>query len=184
MIRLFKHYMPYAVLLLGFARFRAAARWRRRPGWLHPRCGRSDRWPIRSGPAHPAAAQLRRRAQCAMIAVGVYGDEALQSLRFAAARLLVAVSLGVILISLMFFLLPRADPVALEFCSTRWCLSIALLILVRAAARPAARRRGVQAPGARARRRRRAPRGSRRWPRQPASGFVVVGYVAMNDGPH
>src|SRR3546814_10912047 len=41
-----------------------------------------------------------------MVAVGVYGADALQSLRFATARLLVAVSLGTIFLSLIFFLVP------------------------------------------------------------------------------
>ena len=52
--------------------------------------------------------------QIAMVAVGAYGSDALQSLRFAAARLLVAISLGVIFISLMFFAVARADALAIE----------------------------------------------------------------------
>src|SRR3546814_7483347 len=44
--------------------------------------------------------------ELAMVAVGVYGADALQSLRFATARLLVAVSLGTIFLSLIFFLVP------------------------------------------------------------------------------
>jgi hypothetical protein len=44
--------------------------------------------------------------QVAMISVGVYGSEALRSLRYAAARLLVAVSLGIIALSVVYFLLP------------------------------------------------------------------------------
>ena len=41
----------------------------------------------------------------AMIAVGVYGADALRSMRFATARLLVAVSLGIILLSFVDFIL-------------------------------------------------------------------------------
>src|SRR5690606_36290813 len=42
----------------------------------------------------------------AMIAVGVYGAEALRSLRFAGARLLVAVSLAIIALAVLDFVLP------------------------------------------------------------------------------
>ena len=42
----------------------------------------------------------------AMIAVSVYGSEALRSLRFAGARLLVAVSLAIISLAFLDFLLP------------------------------------------------------------------------------
>ena len=42
-----------------------------------------------------------------MIAVGVYGPDALQSLRYATARLIVAVSLGIIFLSVLFFLIPE-----------------------------------------------------------------------------
>ena len=44
--------------------------------------------------------------QLAMVGVGAYGVDALRSMRIAAARLMVAISLGVILLSLVFFLLP------------------------------------------------------------------------------
>ena len=45
----------------------------------------------------------------AMISVGVYGADALRSLRFAGARLLVAVSLGVIALSFFDFMLAGAN---------------------------------------------------------------------------
>ena len=44
--------------------------------------------------------------QAAMVAVGVYGVHALQSVRIAIARLLVAVAFGILLLSLLFFLVP------------------------------------------------------------------------------
>ena len=104
MIRLFKHYVPHAVLLLGLVDFLlliVAAE----AGWL------VRMWMLGSipEPVYTRLPQLFSFAvamQLAMIAVGVYGVEALQSLRFAAARLLVAVSLGIILISLLFFVSP------------------------------------------------------------------------------
>ena len=52
--------------------------------------------------------------QVSMVAVGVYGAESLQSIRFATARLLVAVSLGVIALSVIFFIMPRTDVLALQ----------------------------------------------------------------------
>ena len=99
MFRLFKHYVPHAVLLLGLVDlillFVAA----------------ELSWVIRAGQIGMAVEPLLTRLvpllvfagalQLAMVAVGVYGIEALLSLRFAAARLLVAISLGVILFELV-----------------------------------------------------------------------------------
>ena len=94
MIRLFKHYVPYAVLLLGaidFALLMLAAE----AGWS------LRLWQL-AGEFDPDAARLPNMLafaatlQAAMVAVGVYGVEALQSVRFAVARLLVAVALGII----------------------------------------------------------------------------------------
>ncbi|TVV72565.1 TIGR03013 family XrtA/PEP-CTERM system glycosyltransferase [Sphingomonas solaris] len=179
MIRLFKHYIPYAVLLLGlvdFAMLLAAAE----AGW------RIRLWQI-DALAEPVWTRLPQLAsfavalECALIAVGAYGDEALQSLRFAAARLLVAVSLGVILISLMFFLFPE---LTLWRSNSAYAmgLSIALLILVRAlfgrllGSDTFKRRVLVLGAGARASRIMALANGAR-------AGFVVVGFVAMNEGP-
>src|SRR5688500_8284284 len=128
MVRLFKHYVPHAVLLLGLidgALLLLAANlaWSLRasqigmdPGALMGRGGMLLGF---------AAAVLT-----AMIAVGVYGSEALRSLRFAGARLLVAVSLAIIALAFLDFLLPG---------STFWrstlfyamTLSIALLMVNR-----------------------------------------------------
>ena len=44
--------------------------------------------------------------EMAMVAVGVYGPDALRSMRYAAARLLVAVSLGIIALSAFYFMVP------------------------------------------------------------------------------
>ncbi len=177
MIRLFKHYVPYAVLLLGVVDFlllTVAAE----GGWL------LRMWQLGSIP-EPIATRLPQllsfavALQLAMIAVGVYGAEALQSLRFAAARLLVAVSLGMILISLMFFLSPAL---------TLWrshsvyamTLALALLILVRL---PIGRvldadafRRRLLVLGAGARAARIEALANSR-----GAGFVVAGFVAMSE---
>lgn len=177
MFRLFKHYVPHAVLLLGLVDlillFVAA----------------ELSWVIRAGQIGMAVEPLLTRLvpllvfagalQLAMVAVGVYGIEALLSLRFAAARLLVAISLGVILLSVMSFLFPG---------STLWrsnslyamIISFAALMLVRAlfgrllGSEGFKRRVLVLGAGPRAARIRNLAAG-------PGAGFVVVGHVDMND---
>jgi len=104
MIRVFKHYVPNAVLLLGaidalLLLLAAEAGWVLRA------------WQIGMAvdPVHTRIPQLLSFAaslEIAMIAVGAYGPGALASLRYAIARLLVAISIGVIVLSLLFFLLP------------------------------------------------------------------------------
>ena len=96
MIRLFKHYVPHAVLLLGLfdvILLIAAAEF----GWVY----RADQIGMTVEPIHTRIPQLLSFAgslETAMIAVGVYGAASLQSLRHAAARILVAVSLGIVLV--------------------------------------------------------------------------------------
>src|SRR5579862_4737024 len=104
MVRLFKHYVPHAVLLLGLLDFLlliAAAE----GGWIlraHQIGMDVGQIYDRVGPLLSFAVAL----QVAMLAVGVYGVDATQSIRFATARLLVAISLGVIFLSVMHFLTP------------------------------------------------------------------------------
>ncbi len=178
MVRLFKHYVPHAVLLLGLidcalllvagnlAWSLRASQIGMEPGALIERTG------VLLG---FAAAVLT-----AMIAVGVYGSEALRSLRFAGARLLVAVSLAIIALALLDFLLPG---------STFWrstlfyamTLSIALLVMNRLVVGGLlganAFRRRVLVLGAGPRAVRLRELGER-----PESGFAIAGYVAMHDG--
>ena len=179
MIRLFKHYVPYAVLLIGvidFALLMLAAE----GAWL------LYAWQIGMG-VTPVATRLPQlltfaaALSAAMVSVGAYGTEALQSLRFAVARLLVAISLGVILISVLAFLFPG---------STLWranslyamAISAALLIAVRAILGTLLGgdvfRRRVLVMGA-------GPRAARigELARRRGAGFVIVGHVGMNDGP-
>jgi sugar transferase (PEP-CTERM system associated) len=116
----------------------------------------------------------------AMIAVGVYRSESLRSLRFAGARLLVAVSLAIIGLAVVDFVLPG---------STFWrstlvyamALSIGLLMLNRIVVGgilgAGAFRRRVLVLGAG----RRAERLKRLSLRRDC-GFVIVGYVDMNEG--
>ncbi|MEI9853083.1 MAG: TIGR03013 family XrtA/PEP-CTERM system glycosyltransferase [Sphingomonas sp.] len=177
MIRLFKHYVPNAVLLLGVLDvilLLAAGEL----GWVL-RVGQLGSLP---GPMHTRAPQLVSYAfalETAMIAVGVYGADALQSLRYATARLIVAICLGVIFLSVIFFLIPE-----LTFWRSNLLyamgLSIALLIFLRIllgktlGSQAFKRRVVVLGAGARAAR-------LKALARTPGAGFAVVGYVAMSE---
>jgi sugar transferase (PEP-CTERM system associated) len=119
--------------------------------------------------------------QLAMVGCGAYGVDALRSMRIAAARLVVAVSLAVILLSLLFFLLP-----AITFWRSNLLYAMLLafglvfaahLLFDRTLGSEALKRR-VLVLGA-------GPRAARieALAKKQGSGFATVGYVAMNDGP-
>ncbi|KPF91158.1 sugar transferase [Novosphingobium sp. AAP83] len=176
MIRLFKHYIPHSVLLLGLLDFillMAAGE----VGWqvrAHQIGMDPGLVPLRMTPLLIFAALV----QTAMIAVGVYGSEALRSLRYATARLLVAISLGIIALSVVYFLLPghtlwRSNLLYAMFLSMGSLVSIRLLLgglLGTAAFR---RRVLVLGAGARAER-------LRKLGEKPESGFAIVGYIGMS----
>lgn len=180
MFRLFKHYVPHAVVLMGLIDFillfiSAEAAWQIRTSQIGVDIGNfSDRViPVFS---------FAILQQVAMISVGVYGTDAVLRLRFAMARLAVAVSLGVIFLSVMFFLLPG---------STLW-RSILLYAMIMAIVSLVANRiilGGILGTGAFRRRLlvlgagRRAQR-IQELGERPDSGFVVVGFVGMGDGEH
>ncbi len=95
MIRLFKHYVPHTVLLLGlidFALLFLAAE----GGWL------LRNWQV-AGQIDPSPERIPQMLTCAitlqlaMVGVGVYALDALWSMRIAVARLVVSISLGVAL---------------------------------------------------------------------------------------
>lgn len=179
MIRLFKHYVPHAVLLLGLLDFLlmlGAAE----GGWIlraHQIGMDVDHISTRMGPLFSFAIAI----QTAMIAVGVYGVEALQSIRFAFARLLVAVSLGVIFLSVLYFLLPG---MTLWRSNSLYAMGLAmgLLVLVRLllgsilGGEAFKRRLVVLGAGNRANR-------IKELEHKRGAGFLVVGFIAMNDGP-
>lgn len=178
MIRLFKHYVPHAVLLLGLldlALLLAAAE----GGWLiraHQIGMDVEHVVTRLGPLMSFAVAV----QTAMIAVGVYGPEALQSIRFAFARLLVAVSLGVIFLSVLYFLLPG---MTLWRSNSLYAMGLALLFLIAIrimlgsmlGGEAFKRRLVVLGAGSRAAR-------IKTLEERRGAGFLVVGYIAMNDG--
>ena len=104
MIRLFKHYIPHAVMLLGLFDLvlligAGEAAWQLRAAQI-------DTSPGAIGDRAAMLTLFAGVVWLAMIAVGVYGIEALRSMRYAGARLLVAVSLGVIALSVVDFVLP------------------------------------------------------------------------------
>jgi len=178
MVRLFKHYVPHAVLLLGvidcallFVAGNLAWSFRASQIGMDPGA-LTDRLAMLSG--------FVAVVMAAMIAVSVYGSEALRSLRFAGARLLVAVSLAIIALAFLDFLLPGTT----FWRSTLFYamgLSIALLMLNRVVVGgilgASAFRRRVLVLGAGPRAQRLRQLGAR-----PESGFAVVGYVDMNEG--
>lgn len=178
MFRLFKHYIPHGVLLLALLDLLALLI-AGELGWVV----RAQQIGMGIDPITARMAPLVSFAfalQLAMIAVGVYGGEALRSMRFATARLLTAVSLGVIFLSIMNFVLPgitlwRSNSLyAMGFAIA--ALLVVRLLLGRLLGGEAFRRRIlILGAGNRADR-------IRQLAKKPQSGFAVVGYVAMNEG--
>ena len=178
MIRLFKHYIPNAVMLLALfdiALLLASAEiaWLVRASQIGSVAGpMSGRWFTLAG--------FVATVWIAMISVGVYGSDALRSMRFASARLLVAVSLRVIALSFIDFVLPG---------STFWrstllyamVISVGLLIanrlLIGGFLGNSAFRRRVMVLGAGDRAMRLKKLGE-----DPGCGFAIVSFIGMNEG--
>lgn len=177
MIRLFKHYIPNAVLLLGlldFVLLLLAAE----AGWLI----RADQIGMLVEPIHTRIPQMLSFAaslMLAMIAVGVYGAQATQSIRFAAARLIVAISLGVIFLALIFFLVPtltfwRSNLFYAMLVAMGLLIGLRILLGKTLGGQAFKRRIVVLGAGARAQR-------LKALAQRPGAGFVVVGYVSMSE---
>ncbi|MGN6819985.1 MAG: TIGR03013 family XrtA/PEP-CTERM system glycosyltransferase [Sphingomonas sp.] len=177
MIRLFKHYVPHAVLFLGLldvalliasAEIAYSIRLHQLGSIVEPMI---ERWP-----------QLFTFAfslETAMIAVGVYGADALQSLRRAVARILVAISLGVIFLSVLFFLSPaitfwRSNLLYAMGIAAVSLVAIRILLGKMLGSQVFKRRVVVLGAGPRAAR-------LKALQQQPGSAFVVVGYVSMSE---
>ena len=176
MFRLFKHYVPYAVLFLALVDFcllLAAA---------------ETAWVIRANQIGMAIDYIGNRVrplvtfasavQLAAMAVGVYSQDSLQSLRFAIARLLVAISLGVIFMAIMAFVLPG---MTLWRSNSLYAMGLAFVYLAMARALLGSlvggtafkRRLLVLGAGKRAQR-------IKDLEAKPGSGFVVVGYISLD----
>jgi sugar transferase (PEP-CTERM system associated) len=179
LIRLFKHYVPHTVLLLGLIDF-VLLLVAGEAGWL------LRLWQL-AGEADPSVSRLPHLftfalvLQLAMVGVGVYGVDALQSMRIATARLVVSLGLGVVLLSLVFFLLPAVTFWRSNlFYATAFALFglfAARVMLGRTLGGEAFKRR-IMVLGA-------GPRAARleALARREHSGFIIAGYVSMNDGP-
>jgi sugar transferase (PEP-CTERM system associated) len=178
MVRLFKHYVPHAVLLLGLIDcvlllIAADLAWSLRATQIDMDPGAlADRFGMLGG--------FSAIVLAAMIAVGVYGSEALRSLRFAGARLLVAVSLAIIALAFVDFMLPGST-----FWRSTLLYAMGLSILFLVANRmivggilgASAFRRRVLVLGAGLRAAR-----LKQLSELPGSGFAIVGFVGMNEG--
>jgi sugar transferase (PEP-CTERM system associated) len=177
MIRLFKHYIPHAVVLLWLVD-------------LLMLMGANElSWQLRAGQIGIDSGAFGDRVLphlgfagmivTAMIAVGVYGADALRSMRFAAARLLVAISLGVIALAFIDFVIA-----AQTFWRSTLAYSMAFAFVFLVADRlvlgaflgTSAFRRRVLVLGAGRRALRLRELGDR-----PESGFTIVGYVGMSE---
>jgi len=178
MIRLFKHYIPHAVVLLWLLDLvllilAGELAWRMRISQIGMDTGHfADRvW------AHAGFAGMMLTT---MIAVGVYGPDSLRSMRFAAARLLVAISLGIIALAFVDFLIARQT-----FWRSTLAYGMAVAIVLLIANRvvisgilgSSAFRRRVLVLGAGSRAQRLRELGERQ-----ESGFAIVGYIGMSDG--
>ncbi len=177
MIRLFKHYIPYAVIFLAvvdlFLLIAAAeTAWVIRANQIGMTIDYIGNrfWPL---------ATFAASVQVAAMAVGVYSPEALQSLRFSVARLLVAVSLGVIFQSVMGFMMPG---MTLWRSNSLYAMGLAFVYLAFSRALLGSliggeafkRRLLILGAGKRAQR-------IKDLEAQSGSGFIVVGYIAMNE---
>ena len=177
MVRLFKHYVPHAVLLLGLVDLvllitAAEIGWEVRASQIGTAAGSAtERW--------PQLLSFAAALQIALVAVGGYGAASFLSLRFAAARLSVAIALGVIFLSLIYFLVP---PLAFWRSNLLYAMIAAavLLVAVRAALGSVLggerfkRRVVVLGAGARAAR-------LCELAEQPGINFVPAGFVAMGE---
>ena len=177
MIRLFKHYIPHAVVLLGLmdlALLLVASdlAWRLRASQIGMEAGPVEArwWPLFG---------IAMVVWLAMIAVGVYGPNALRSLRFAGARLLVAISLGIIALAFVDFVLPGQT---FWRSTLLYAMGLAVLVLVgdrlllNSLIGSSAFRRRVMVLGAGDRAQRLRALGER-----PESGFAIVSYIAMSE---
>jgi sugar transferase (PEP-CTERM system associated) len=179
MFRLFKHYVPHAVIWLWLVELlllllSAEAGWQLYARQIDMDPGSPQ---DRLAPLFTFAITL----QLGMMATGVYGTEALRSMRFGMARLLTGISLGVIFLSLVRFALPdftlwRANSIYAMGVAIV-ALALARAILMQLVGTDSFRRR-ILVLGAGNRAARIGALAD-----VPGSGFTVVGYVAMTDLP-
>ena len=177
MIRLFRHYVPNAVLLLGMLDiillFVSGEL-----GWVL-RAGQAGLLPQPMVTRLPQLLSFTVALEIAMISVGVYGADALQSLRYATARLIVAISLGVIFLSVIYFVIPELGFWRSNLAYAMGFAIVALIflrILLGKTLGSQAFKRRVVVLGA-------GPRAARlkTLSKTPGAAFAVVGYVSMSE---
>lgn len=177
MIRLFKHYVPHSAMLLGLVDL-VSLLVAGELGWLI----RANQLDLELGSVSERLPQLLTFAgalQVALVAVGAYAAASFRSLRFAAARLAVAVALGITGLSLVFFLLPT-----LSFWRSNLLYAMVIAVVLLVATRALLGRalggdtfkRRVVVLGAGARARRIVELAG-----VPGINFVVAGVVAMGE---
>lgn len=176
MFRLFKHYVPHAVVWLALIEFFALLASAEGAWHLYAHQAGFDAGPLASRWLPLLTFGVAN--SLAMMATGMYGNEGLRSMRFATARLLAAISLGVIFLSVLGFLLPTAT---LWRANSLYAMifAIAVLFVIRLAL--------TQSSGTEAFRRRilvlgAGPRAARlaALADAPGSGLEMVGFVAMS----
>src|SRR3990167_6864381 len=178
MVRIFKHYVSHGVLLLGLLDsliLLGSAE----TAWIV----RAHQIAMQVDPVSSRAILLLSFAlamQLAMVAVGVYESEALQSRRVGVSRLLIAISLGMLLLSFLNFLMPditlwRSNALYAVLLATSILIVVRLLLGSSLGGDLFRRRLVVLGAGARAER-------IRRLEKRRGASFTVAGYVAMRDG--
>jgi len=176
MFRLFKHYVPHAVVWLALIEFFALLG--SAEGAWHLYAHQAGFDPGSLGDRWLPLLTFGLSNSLAMMATGMYGNEGLRSMRFATARLLAAISLGVIFLSVLGFLLPTAT---LWRANSLYAMlfAIAVLFLIRLALTQSggteAFRRRILVLGA-------GPRAARlaALAEAPGSGLEMVGFIAMS----
>ncbi len=178
MIRLFKHYIPYNVVLLGLVDLvllllAGELAWRIRVDQIGSTAGDLGSRLVELS-SYAAIVWL------AMIAVGNYTPEALRSLRYAIARILVAVCLAFLAISIINLAAPNAV-FWRSVLAYAMVLSVVALVLNRLVLGnflgTAAFKRRVLVLGAGARAERLKLLATKR-----DSGFVITNFIAMDEG--
>ncbi|MET3724723.1 TIGR03013 family XrtA/PEP-CTERM system glycosyltransferase [Sphingomonas trueperi] len=177
MVRLFKHYVPNTVLLLGLLDVILLVT-AGELGWqLRAHQAAIDVGPI--GERVPQLASFALVLETALVALGAYGAEALQSLRHALVRLLVSIGLGVLGLGFLYFLVPpigfwRSN--LLYAAATAFVLLLLMRVLLGKTLGGAAFKRRIVVLGA-------GPRAARlkQLSKAPGASFAIVGYVAMSD---
>ena len=177
MVRLFKHYVPHSVLLLGLV------------DSVLLMLAADAGWVVRAHQIGMAVTPLPQRLpqilsfaaalQVALVAVGAYGVGSFLSLRFAAARLAVAVALGVLFLSVLYFLVP-----AISFWRSNLLYSMVFACLLLVGVRALLSRllggdtfkRRIVVLGAGNRAARIGELAA-----QPGVNFVAAGFIAMNE---